>query len=452
MNSNDPRNTIKAPGGKPTAAAQQPTQSQLFPLSSQNVHLMRRRFFAPAVVTLIAVVAMFAAGNSPDEFNIVLGVYLGLVGFYAVYLICGRYKPWWVLAGACGVTMLLIAPVLALPYDTLPCQSAGEAAPLIGRIVSFVILFVFMALIAGLPEELLKSVPVFIAKAIGKRSTSSLAAYIKVADPLDGILLGAASGLGFTLVETLGRYVPAQVAHCSSLEGLQLLLPRTIGSLVGHMAYSGYFGYFIGLSALRPERKWKTLLVGYLSAAALHTFWNAGGAFGSAFLIIPGGLALVCFGSAIVRARQLAGIGSTVFSSADMAQIANAPANVAQPLQPVQAAQTVQSAQKVVVKQEVVTDRPSVLQIGTARIQLSVGVRVRESEIPGLVPQSPDGVVAEVNRSPNDPSIIGLMNRSVSLWSVLDPKSGIRKIEPGKSARLLVGTRINFGSIFGEVR
>jgi len=221
------------------------------------------------------------------------------------------------------------------------------------------------------------------------------------------------------------------------------------------MAYSGYFGYFIGLSALRPERKWKTLLVGYLSAAALHTFWNAGGVFGSAFLIIPGGLALVCFGSAIVRARQLAGIGSTVFSSADMAQIANTSANVAQPAKvaPVTPpAPPAQVTQKAVAKQEVVTDRPSVLQIGTAQIQLSVGARMRENEIPGLVPQSSDGVVAEVNRSPNDPSIIGLMNRSVSPWSVLDPKSGVRKIEPGKSARLLVGTRINFGSIFGEVR
>src|SRR5262249_25960728 len=131
MSSNDPRNKIPRPGGSSTSAAQQPTQSQLFPMSSQNVHLLRRRFFSPAVVTLIAVVGMFATGDSPDTFNIVLGVYLGLVGFYAVYLICGRAKPWWFLAGACGVTMVLIAPVLALPYDTLPCQNAvGESVSL----------------------------------------------------------------------------------------------------------------------------------------------------------------------------------------------------------------------------------------------------------------------------------------------------------------------------------
>ncbi len=39
------------------------------------------------------------------------------------------------------------------------------------------------------------------------------------------------------------------------LAGLQLLIPGILGSAAGHMAYSGYLGYFIGLSALKPRKR-----------------------------------------------------------------------------------------------------------------------------------------------------------------------------------------------------
>jgi RsiW-degrading membrane proteinase PrsW (M82 family) len=39
--------------------------------------------------------------------------------------------------------------------------------------------------------------------------------------------------------------------------GMMLLLPRVFGGLVGHMAYSGLFGYFIGLSVIRPKQMWQ---------------------------------------------------------------------------------------------------------------------------------------------------------------------------------------------------
>jgi RsiW-degrading membrane proteinase PrsW (M82 family) len=41
------------------------------------------------------------------------------------------------------------------------------------------------------------------------------------------------------------------------------------------MAYSGYLGYFIGLSALKPRKRWHILGVGYFSASALHALSNA---------------------------------------------------------------------------------------------------------------------------------------------------------------------------------
>jgi RsiW-degrading membrane proteinase PrsW (M82 family) len=36
---------------------------------------------------------------------------------------------------------------------------------------------------------------------------------------------------------------------------LQLLIPGILGSATGHMAHSGYLGYFIGLSALKPRKR-----------------------------------------------------------------------------------------------------------------------------------------------------------------------------------------------------
>jgi hypothetical protein len=39
----------------------------------------------------------------------------------------------------------------------------------------------------------------------------------------------------------------------------------------------------------------------------------------------------------------------------------------------------------------------------------------------------------------------------VGAWSIRDPQKGILKISPGQTFRVLPGTRVNFGSMFGEV-
>jgi RsiW-degrading membrane proteinase PrsW (M82 family) len=56
---------------------------------------------------------------------------------------------------------------------------------------------------------------------------------------------------------------------------LQLLNPRILGVAAAHMGNSGYWGYFIGLSALKPRKRWPILSVAYFSAWALHALSNA---------------------------------------------------------------------------------------------------------------------------------------------------------------------------------
>jgi RsiW-degrading membrane proteinase PrsW (M82 family) len=69
--------------------------------------------------------------------------------------------------------------------------------------------------------------------------------------------------VGFTLLETPLRVRspchpkchPKAGPDAGQLVGLQLLIPGILGSAAGHMAYSGYLGYFIGLSALKPSKR-----------------------------------------------------------------------------------------------------------------------------------------------------------------------------------------------------
>ncbi len=81
----------------------------------------------------------------------------------------------------------------------------------------------------------------------------------------------------------MGQHVPNIIQNITrkagrdagQLVGLQLLIPRILGSAAGHTAYNGYLRYFIGLSALKPRKRWPILGVSYFSASALHALWNA---------------------------------------------------------------------------------------------------------------------------------------------------------------------------------
>ena len=71
------------------------------------------------------------------------------------------------------------------------------------------------------------------------------------------------------------------------------------------MAYSGYLGYFIGLAVLKPKLGGQILLVGYLSASALHALWNTTGAYNALLLVIVGVLSYAFLMAAILKARVL---------------------------------------------------------------------------------------------------------------------------------------------------
>lgn len=307
-----------AAGAHPSAANQAPsgkvTFSQLFPIISTGHDLSRKAYLGPGIITVLFVVSMFIAVGRAGWFNGILALYISGFAYYFVYRLCGKQKPWWILLGSAVATVLLLtSPVLSafiwIFREVLPGEIPSDPTQ-----VSVPRLLMQMFFGAGLMEELLKALPVLFVVWLGSFLPAKRRS-LGVSEPLDGILLGTASAVGFTLVETLSQYVPGIAsdikfqAHQTSVEtgllGLQILIPRILGSVSGHMAYSGYLGYFIGLSVLKPTYRWQTLLVGYFSAALLHALWNTTGFINPAVLALVGALSYAFLTAAILKARAI---------------------------------------------------------------------------------------------------------------------------------------------------
>ena len=318
------------PQPMPVVGGDQVTMSQLFPIASARKDLLRKGYLIPGILTVMLVVLLFIFASNPGVFNLLLASYLGGGGFYFIYRLCGKQKPWWVLLLSMLFTMvILVTPILSLFIlvfrGILPGNIAEASSGFIPQLISH-----FFG--AGLMEELLKALPIFGFFYLGTQLRPPSRQQVGVWEPLDGILIGAASALGFTLIETLGQYVPGiaqQVARSSSnefagaLAAVQLLIPRVLGSVAGHMAYSGIFGYFIGLSILKPSKRWQILAIGYLTSSGIHAFWNASGSLAEPFgnlvavlaLMVIGVSAYVFLTAAILKARQLSPTRSQNFAT-----------------------------------------------------------------------------------------------------------------------------------------
>ncbi len=299
--------------------------TQLFPIISTGKDLTRKAYLIPGILTVVFVVLMFATVGQPQANQVIVASYIAFAAYYFVYQLCGKQKPWWVLITVALTTMLILkSPLLDLFIFVF--RDGGILPgnlPASQDSITFTELLVRMFFGAGLMEELLKALPVLGALLIAMGLPSPWRERIGIWEPLDGILLGTASAVGFTLLETLGQYVPvitqnvAQQADVGTgqLLGLQLLIPRILGSVAGHMAYSGYLGYFIGLAVLKPRLSWQILPIGYVSAAALHALWNATGSINALLLVVVGVLSYAFLMAAILKARALSPTRSQNFAT-----------------------------------------------------------------------------------------------------------------------------------------
>ncbi len=299
------------------------TFTQLFPIASTGKDLRNKAYLIPGILTVLFVVSMFAAVGEPSVYNFLIAAYISGIAYYYIYQLCGKPKSWFVLlASALTTSIILISPLLTL-FIIFFREILPGTVPESDVNVSFLVLLINMFFGAGLMEELLKALPILGAYLVGKLVSPPWRGRLGVEEPLDGILLGTASAVGFTLLETLGQYVPNIInditlqagGEAAQLAGLHLLIPRILGSVAGHMAYSGYLGYFVGLSVLKPKKGWQILLVGYLSASFLHALWNASGYYSSLLLAIVGVISYAFLTAAILKARALSPTRSKNFAT-----------------------------------------------------------------------------------------------------------------------------------------
>ncbi|OIP78354.1 MAG: hypothetical protein AUK48_01850 [Oscillatoriales cyanobacterium CG2_30_44_21] len=287
------------------------TLTKLLPIFSTGQDLWKQAYLLPGIATVGFMVIMFASLGQPQIFNLAISAYISLATYYFVYQLCGKPKPWWIIFGAALLTSLILrSPLLQIFfwffYQVLPGTAPTQQA-------NFTNVFIAMFFGAGMMEELLKALPIFLLWLGGLKMNRKWRSRYGISEPLDGILIGAASAIGFTLNETLGLYVPNIIQGVASqggniemgeLTGLQLLIPRVLGSVAGHMAYSGYFGYFIGLSNLKQSLRWQILAVGYLSSAFLHALWNTSALVSFWLLAFVGGISYAFLVVAILKAKS----------------------------------------------------------------------------------------------------------------------------------------------------
>jgi RsiW-degrading membrane proteinase PrsW (M82 family) len=256
----------------------------------------------------------------------ILGIYIAFIINYYINQMSGRARSGWLQALVTVITFwLLTTPFWDYWYDffysVIPAQSWENSSNPLAVIAGD-----FLG--TGLGEEGFKAVPLLglalmaVAFAVlSERTTGRLSALLAdvrehfgLREPLDGIVLGAAAGSGFFIYETLVQYVPQAVDNAKTnmaFEGLVQLLARGLPELTAHSAYSGLFGYFIGLAVLWPRMAALLIPLGWLLASVLHGAWDATSDLAdSPFISVPvhlviGVLSYALLAGAIFKARDI---------------------------------------------------------------------------------------------------------------------------------------------------
>jgi RsiW-degrading membrane proteinase PrsW (M82 family) len=396
----------------------------------------------------------------------IIGAYVTLMANYFVYMLCGRSNRWWLFAGTFGVmATLILGPLgqVAAFYNEHTLGDPGSAS------AAWRIIGAFIG--PGVGEEIVKALPVFALAALAVCWSNPLSRYLGVAEPLDGILVGVASGAAFALTETVGQYVPVTVLNrlrdslvnngpdsgliigslSAKFDAVLNLLMRTLPEIAGHIAYSGIFGYFIGLAVLKRSSAPLILLVGLLSAATLHGSWDAL-AFSSELLnpqlervslLLIAILSYAFLASCILKGRKISPTRAQNFASV---VIPNAAVVPPPPLP---------RAAAVVPKAVPIKASPAnvslVMRIGPNPIKLTSGRLIEPIDLGSAGAGRGKNPIAEIAANPNDGNVLGLRNLSDRTYRVTLTGGKTVDLPKGKAVRLAPGVVVDFGGITGSV-
>jgi RsiW-degrading membrane proteinase PrsW (M82 family) len=363
--------------------------------------------------------------------------------------------------------------------STMPRPETGFAASLYGNFN------------IGLCEELAKAIPALIGLAIALQPAQPAGAppqngpfeWLKCSSPLDGVLIGVAAGIAFTSLETLHQYVPDVINKAKAsgdaagvAKGFALLIPRLLDAVIGHSAWAGVSGYFIGLATRYPKKIVMLLAIGWVVPAALHGFWDAMTHLGEMALFkkviwVAGAVNLLLFVACLLKAKQLyatemggASTDSIIIGAPAGAAWAS-PAPVAAPQQqafapqpppfspppPQQPAPPPQHVAPAATAPAVPPVPKFALANGANRFGVLVGQTI---DLAALFPGCglPASCLAEVNAHPNDASIVGLKNLTGDTWVVQFETGAMTSVGPGRNVKLVDKAKIVIGGATVEVQ
>jgi RsiW-degrading membrane proteinase PrsW (M82 family) len=121
---------------------------------------------------------------------------------------------------------------------------------------------------AGLFEELAKGVAVLLLYLVMRDEFH---------DVVDGIVYGAAVGLGFNFMETVGYMTYLDSLFGPYAAGFQWYHRQVLDLFFGHATYTALVGAGIGIARQLPSRRQQVLAIacGWLGAIAAHFAWDA---------------------------------------------------------------------------------------------------------------------------------------------------------------------------------
>ena len=467
------------------------TRAEVFPFSSNQLSLLRSRAFLPI---LLAIGAFFYFTTAPFHterqvyaFIDCLGVFIALTIFLEIYNLSGIDRSVYAYLPA---ALLVVAQLLLVPapwFFVFHRLLGGEPDTLVDSDSVLTIFRVYFTG-AGLMEELIKALPVLLGFCIARAALgyprvarSRLARLLMLRGPLDGLLTGLAGAIGFLLVETLGQYVPKTITDQLSggndfasavLFGIHTLIPRTVNLVLGHGAWAGITGYFIGLAVRHPDAALKLIPASVLIAAALHGAWDTSTSTGSMpGMVVVGLLSAALFLACLVKAQQLNAVdygipgGPPTLAVAPPATTAPPPVDKT-PGAPRPAAAFLTRALGALERMAGVharAARPATpIAIGGGRVgadpPAAFILRHGQQDFP-LTPGAsldlsilfaaigvPPGHAAVVERHPTHPHDLGLRNSGTASWTARGSSGEARPIDPGRTLEIEAGTRLTLGT------
>jgi RsiW-degrading membrane proteinase PrsW (M82 family) len=461
-------------GDKKSRERPLPSMSEIVPPVDlfEKREWIKKGALVPFSLTLLAVVLMeLAVEHEPpwyEFYALIVAGYLAVETVHIIYKLCGIRKPffWLAFVGCSAFALGAVMETHCSLLQRLDSLSGWIISHDALKSASFFDRWAAHFFSGALPFEAIKLAPVLIAFGIGRALSSPWRERLGIWEPLDGVLLGATAGVGFNVAQSI--YGLAFHLNCSldsatyatyslkSPNSLLLLLPRSLGEMAGHAAYTGFLGYAIGLAIVRPRRRWLTLLVGLLISTLAHSLSMATTEFDSykIFALIESIVFYCLLAAAILKARQISpsrayNFATSLIDDSVAARLAGADLQIA-------------SAQAAGTRQESsLTAQPGPAQ-GTARpvftlyvsgnvITLEEGRKLAPGEISGLTAASGGDSVAQVVCSPKHPGDVGLRNDSGTTWKARLPWGLEGEIPPGKAIRLARGMIFFFGDVRGEI-